>query len=810
MSKKLDPELRSLLKRWRAQSDFTTEVSPSRRVPEQVELIVQFSGDIADLIAIGFEPRSVMENAQQGYKIATGRIPVGQLEQLAAIEHIIEAEGPQDYHPMLDYSLPEIRAVAVHNGSPSRKGRGVVIGIIDSGIDWRHGDFINAADNSSRILAIWDQMLPASAGETAGPGTPPLGVQYTQDQITQALQGTFVVRTLDKNARNETSGHGTHVAGIAAGNGNPASCCARSGTYVGVAPEAELIVVRYAHGGELGTNIHIVDAMTYVFNHPRAAGKPVVVNISQGQNRGPHDGTSVVEQAIDTQVLAGAGRAVVVAAGNHADERCHVKGSVPGNNHKEIEFEIREGHEYNAYLDLWYDRAGSLNIEVIAEGNISSPVVNHGNDLPNPFVANPTADNDHKVYVDINGKSNGAHGRDNNFRISIDKPSSGNIPKGNWKLKLTNPNAGAVNFHCWIERGDKAPVFLPENTPGDRIHASSDSTLSTPSTAAQAITVANHYSKTDCCDCSPSTGIVESSGRGPVARVSNIIKKPDIAAPGVQIASAKADAANLKGNCWSCCPDACCCLYKDDWGTSMSAPHVAGAIALMLEEKPTMNKVEILQHLQDSARDKPAGGRDDAFGAGKLNVEAAIGLIRSAGGGGGGGGGGPHPFMPVMDGDPIGLPSLLGSERDSGKRSSSNAEVSSSSDSRQLPPAIRILRARMNAIPNGGSVVAAVSRHFSEVRRLINTNRRVATMWHRSDGPRMMRRLVRGALDDDAPAAFLTERQRAYFHRMFDLLVRYGSPRLRQSIDRYRDMIFVLLETPLASQIMTEMAGSHA
>src|SRR5262249_11648387 len=163
------------------------------------------------------------------------------------------------------------------------------------------------------------------------------------------------------------------------------------------------------------------------------------------------------------------------------------------------------------------------------------------------------------------------------------------------------------NFHCWLSP-DYGIEFLPsENPPDGKVRASPQSTVSMPGTAQGAITVANYAAKSSWCDCWPSKQLVDSSGRGPVAKHAPANPKPDISAPGNDIESANADACNLPGNCCSCCPDMCCILYKDKSGTSMAAPHVTGAIALMLEKGPNLTKAQILGYLQNSARDRPAG-----------------------------------------------------------------------------------------------------------------------------------------------------------------------------------------------------------
>jgi subtilisin family serine protease len=788
MTKKLDPELRRQLRALQA------EAAAGRRVDAPVRIVVEFIGDMADLTALGFKATTMSEHPVEGYRIAPGTIPIGRLAELAAIEHVVSVEYAERSDLLLDYSLPEIRATAVQNGSPSRKGRGVVIGIIDSGIDWRHPCFVEFDGRTSRILGIWDHLLKPKAGDTKGPGD--LGVVYTQQELNRGLQGTQTIRSLDIGTKAEkededTKGHGTHVAGIAAGDGSAATCCHGANTYVGVAPLAEVIMVR----SDLGQD-NVIAGIDFILDHPKAFGKPVVINLSFGRTIGPHDGTLTHERHINTRVAERSGRAVVVSAGNSGDQKkhpCHVAATVAGNANVDIEFTIKDGVTGNAVVDVWYARAGTLNLTVTSpDGTVIGPV-NHGADLKQP--ANPTAGADRRSNVDIDGTANGPHSRDNNFRITIEKPSSGGVPTGEWKLNLANPNAAQVSFHAWTRPFELVHFPAPVENPDGKIRASADSTVTSPANASGAIAVANHKSKTGCCDCWPSNDIDEDSSRGPLVRNAAGNPKPTIAAPGLQIASAKSDASNLPGNCCSCCPDACCELYVDMGGTSMSAPHVTGAIALMLEENRNLTSADIVRHLRATARAAPAPADPNVWGAGKLDVQAAVAAVRAeAGGGGGGGGGGPHRAAPGLRGAREAA-RVLPRHTDGAGVWLASASAHHHRD--PVPRGFLALRTVLATLPDGERLAAAASRHFSEVRRLINTNPRVATMWHRANGPV----LLRGLLDPRALCSCTAggEAQRRYLERFVEQLQLYGSPRLRAGLAQHRAAFLALLHAPAVS-----------
>lgn len=798
MNKKLAPELRARL---RSAGDDRSMVPPFERKAKsdsaRVGIIVEFNGNIEDLTAIGFEKHTLVQHPTKGYKIATGLISVDRIEDLAAIEHVVEVEGPRRMHPELNYSLPEIHAPAVHLGTPPRKGDGIVIGVIDDGFDWRHGTFIKKEDGTSRVLALWDQIGKAKPGETPGPGQK--GVIYTRDQINLALQGKTTVDTDQK-----ASAHGTHVAGIAAGNGEPATCCHGRRTYIGVAPKADLIVVCIGEyiEGDIGKNQLLVDALSYISTGSQPLNNaPKVVNISLGDNFGPHDGTTLLERSIDALVetgeILGIPFIVVKSAGNEGNALHHVTEDVPATDNLNIEFIIGE-KETSIDLDLWYDRASILHLTVTDPSGISH-IIHHGINLPPSKIGSTST-------LTVDTTINGAFDRDNNFRIQLHDPQGLARPKP-WTLNLANPNAGLALFHCWIEHGTKCWFLPPVNPSDDKIRASSDTTLTIPGTSSQVIAVANYKSRRnccDCCDCWRPAGIHPSSSRGPVAKETIPNQKPEIAAPGYLITSAKADAVN-------CCHDLCCTLYtntnpkgEEFTGTSMAAPHVTGAIALLLEENPRLTRADIVRHLQAAARDRPASGWDPNWGGGKLDVEAAIKAVRSGARGGG---------NPLLHPQIISDPSLNNRTYDPRQlHFTPGTELTRGSvkDSDHLPQAFpswfQVVREKLKALPEGEHIAAALSRHFSEVRRLINTNRRVATMWHRAHGPCLLRRFLDGSLDANALAPSDSNTAAQYLNRCFDLLTRYGSPLLRDSMEKYRSLLIALLAIPICTPSNSTMS----
>jgi len=224
------------------------------------------------------------------------------LEELASIEQVASVSLSTRFFLRLDRALQESRVSVARQAHPELTGRGVIVGVIDSGIDWRHPDFLNE-NGQTRLEMLMVARYDRTQGVTRLS-------KYSRNQINRALIGKRNISAIDIN------GHGTHVCGIAAGNGR-----ASEGMYVGVAPEADLIVVQ----SEL-YDASIIRGITEIFRKAKRLKKPAVINLSLGSHAGAHDGTSPVEQVIEDE--AGEGRIVVVAAGNERKDAIHARGQI--------------------------------------------------------------------------------------------------------------------------------------------------------------------------------------------------------------------------------------------------------------------------------------------------------------------------------------------------------------------------------------------------------------------------------------------------------------------------------------------------
>ena len=242
--------------------------------------------------------------------IVTARIDASRIADIAAVDGVEYVETGVNAAPMLDVSRPAIGMDAVQSGeafgSPYT-GKGVVIGIVDSGFDYGHAAFRDSYGNL-RIKRVWEQATAPAEGQSS-PAAFDYGVEFTNEEDILAAEGDI---------RNNS--HGTHVASIAAGSDE-----AFSGALRGMAPEAEIVLVSISSSedSDVASAVSISDAIAYIFDYADEANMPCVVNLSLGNHSGPHDGTSTFDQLASG--MQEAGRLIVGSAGNHRADRFHVR-----------------------------------------------------------------------------------------------------------------------------------------------------------------------------------------------------------------------------------------------------------------------------------------------------------------------------------------------------------------------------------------------------------------------------------------------------------------------------------------------------
>ena len=474
-----------------------------------------------------------------GYAILT--LPENLVEAVSQLEEIEYIEKPK----RLFFSVNQgkqascILPVQTEMQYGSLRGRGVLVAIIDSGIDYTHPDFRNA-DGTTRIVELWDQTL----GEGAG------GRIYTEEQINQALvsMGDMMVIQVTAAQRQaayqyvpsrDVSGHGTAVAGIAAGNGRTSG-----GRYTGVAPESELLIVK------LGTprtdpfprTTELMRALNFCIERALYYQKPLAINMSFGNTYGSHEGDSLLETYID--LIAGIGRNVIcIGSGNEGAAGGHYGGKLAGDM-VEIELAVAAG-EGAISIQLWKEYGDLFGIELVSPTGeqVQFPESQNGawryelggTELlvylgePTPYAPSQ------EIFIDM-------------------LPVEGTeIDTGAWIIRLVPQRIVLGDFR----------LYLPSETTLKRgtrfLTPSPEFTLTIPSTASRAITVAAYNSIYN--------SYADFSGRGSTNQ-SVVLGyfKPELAAPGVNIMS-----TDTSGG------------YAQYTGTSFATPFVTGSAALMME-----------------------------------------------------------------------------------------------------------------------------------------------------------------------------------------------------------------------------------
>ncbi|MDX6694695.1 MAG: hypothetical protein QOF02_2298 [Blastocatellia bacterium] len=575
----------------------------------RVSLTVMLEGERAteELKAAGF---AVGTRVGQ---LATIEVDARRLTELAALSSISKLTASARSFPNNDLSR---RAIGVDDASGQRAvaqtGRGVIVAIIDDGIDFRHPDFTVPGTNrqQTRIKALLDMTvynaqappLPPDAGwNYLLPGaSAPIGRLYTEADINAALRGQGVIRQ-----RNMT-GHGTHVAGTAAGNGIASPV---SGKYAGIAPEADLIIVKASRQND-GTDNFLdadqINALAFVQQKAAELGEPFVVNMSMAGHVGPHDGTRGNERAIDEIVGGGPGRAVCISGGSTGDMHAHASGSIIPNGDISLRLNVR-----NTTQLLWlsYAQADQLTVNVTRPDGAQSGAV-----VYNPNLTPGMSDQYMDVYNTLDDKRDANPQNDQKAILVLLKPGAAALGPAphTWTLTLHGETITNGRFDAWA------------SLEGDFISHVDDTRQTTiPGTARGGITVGGYVTRAG----DRAIGDYASfTSQGPTA---DGRQKPELSAPAFTVYSSKAEGSLFFNS--PLAPDSP--SHVGAYGNSFATPAVTGAVALLLQLNPRLDTAQLKQILKNTAaHDSFTGGSiwNARFGFGKLDIAAAINSLPTA------------------------------------------------------------------------------------------------------------------------------------------------------------------------------------
>ena len=537
-------------------------VKPARVV---AFLHVDADADVGRLADLGVEV-----NAGEG-PIRTGIVNLEALDALTDDPSVHRVVPARHLRLLMDVA-PAAVGLPTFVAKSKLTGKGVVIGVVDTGIEAGHLAF------TGRINRIWDQTLP-------GPG------------VAEGAYGVELTGGLMATSR-DTNGHGTHVTGIAAG-ADP--------NYPGVAPEATLVVVKT----DLMT-VHLADAARYVFRVAADLGLPAVVNFSLGGHGDSHDGTDSLSQLIDT--LSGAGRIVCCAAGNEGNDNIHAQVLNKEGRTRTVACAVarpRAGQPtITAAFQGWYSGRDAMAVAVVGptgEQTPFQPIRTEGS----PAQTYTLPDGAVRVTTPGVDPANG----DVNFLVQIQaSPAPAGQPaQGAWRIRLRGDKVIDGTVDLWTI--NEVVGLFTGPTVRDTMKVGS------PGSATRAVTMASYTTKVEWLDVMGGPhqagleldDISDFSSEGPRR---DGVRKPDFAAPGAMIASALSVHSGVS-----------LAVLIDDQttvkaGTSQASPFAAGLVALLLQRDPRLTPEKAKAALKRAASipDRKKGAFDPKWGYGLVDA----------------------------------------------------------------------------------------------------------------------------------------------------------------------------------------------
>lgn len=527
---------------------------------DYVELLIEYSGDFTV-----FERFPGASYQIINFLYAIVHVPVAQLNETTIFDYgysvIPVCFGLLSAASLEASGIPRIRAIPGFD----LRGQGVLIGLIDTGIDYTNPIF-QYADGTTRIEMIWDQSIISD--------TPPLGMgygtEYTREQINIALQSEdplSVVPSMDE------VGHGTMIAGIAGGNEEPGS------NFFGVAPSAEFAIVKLKKAKQnlmdfwqipMDANAYqssdIFFAIQYLLDLKVRLRKPMVICFSVGSSMGSHDIRGKLNSFVSLASFR-QGLVVTCAAGNEGNSRRHYFGAVdPFVGYNTVELNVAEG-ESGFCMELWGQSPSMFSVDILSpSGEYIPQIITVANEFRKiTFVFEPTI-----IYLDFQMVESQTGDQLILFRFV-------NPTQGIWRFNIYERGGMSLGFNIWLpmESFISSGTYFIQSDPYTTISAIGNSLIP--------ITVTAYNDRDD--------SLYLNSSRG-FTRIGNI--KPEIAAPGVNVIGPTLNQG-----------------FAEFTGTSVAAAHTTGAAALILEwgiinqNLPGISTVEVKKLMIRGAKRNP-------------------------------------------------------------------------------------------------------------------------------------------------------------------------------------------------------------
>ena len=561
--------------------------------------------------------------------IVSVRLPWDELASMGELSTVRYVESCPPLQPAMDVAIGStgVNVQALRAASPRFTGKGVLIGIIDSGLDTTNPAFCDASGHS-RVAYMWDSMVAGPGPSVTMPDGTTFAPGYGREYSSTDLDN-------DPTLGLDTSGHGTHVAGIAGG---------RDDTYPGVAPEAQFLIVRTDFSNS-------EEAYAYLMARALSLNLPLVINLSAGSCTGPHDGSTLAEQSLQAWINDPTLHLLTcISSGNAQADNKHVQDSIPASGSSLVAAGVQQTVTGAPHaLDIWYAAGAQPNLRLTQRDLITGTVlgtatVSYGQTTGAVnFLDGGSAPTGATVQATQSLPGQTQNG-DAEILLLFTLPNSPDSAIFTVELQNTVATASRVDYYLPNDNtalGTASIFFNAARVPDVTQGPTPTGTVGQPGTTPGAITVGAYATKNSWTDANGNLqshpdwtlgALAYFSSIGPVrntARYSGYnISKPDIAGPGMIIASqrsvggAYADPTFLLDN-----------THVMMMGTSMSCPAVTGVVALMLQENPTLTSSQVKEKLFQYARQDAYTTTtipNPNFGYGKVDAEACNHIVSPA------------------------------------------------------------------------------------------------------------------------------------------------------------------------------------